>query len=331
MGGVVKSIGNAIGGIGGAVGSVANAIPGIGPYVGPVIGGITGGPVGFASSLAGNALSGNYGGGGGGGGSGGGAPTYAKPNYNYGNQTYQYGDKPVDASKYFITGDKGVYNLMPALGQINPKALDASNPMYSDAWSNSISNRTYYTPYEAYTDLSKQMANDPKALAAFQAAYKPTTPTKSGVSPYVDFGMSGSIGEGSTFADLAKYASTNQNPYYIPYESFGGSPSAFERTLNSHELLQQRQAANRARYATMTPEQIAQEKTVKAEERAERMAQIKNGLYQSNRFRQLPPADREAIMEQRALEMQKRNQNQNRNSTGNTGGFGLAGLLRGRS
>jgi hypothetical protein len=112
--------------------------------------------------------------------------------------------------------------------------------------------------------------------------------------------MSGSIGEGSTFADLAKYASTNQNPYYIPYESVRGSAAGFKRPLNSFELRQQKLAANQARYATMTPEQIAQEKTVKAEERAERRAQIKNGLYQSDRFRQLPPADREAIMERKA-------------------------------
>jgi hypothetical protein len=275
MGGVVKGVGK-------AVGKIA-------PFAGPVVGGLTGGPMGFASSLASNALQGNYGGGGG----GSNTQMYAKPNYSYGNQTYQYGNKPVDASKYFITGDKGVYNLMPALGQIDAKALQSSNPMYSDAWSNSISNKTYYTPYEAYTDLSKQMANDPKALAAFQAAYKPTTPTKSGVSPYVDFGMSGSIGEGSTFADLAKYASTNQNPYYMPFDASGGKASGFTPAPSGMELRRMQSAERDAA------------------------------------FQKLPPAEREAIMEQKALNRQDRLERLERRNTTGTGS-GLAGLLRGR-
>ena len=258
-------------------------VKGVGKIAGPIIGGITGGPVGFATSLASNAIMGNYGGGGGG---GGGAPTYAKPEYNYGNQTYQYGDKPVDASKYFITGDKGVYNLMPALGQVSPKTLQSSNPIYSDSWSNSVANKGYYTPYEAYTDLSKQMANDPKALAAFQSMYKPTTPTSSGVSPYVDFGMSGSIGEGSTFADLAKYASTNQNPYFIPFNASGGKTSGFTPAPSGMEL--------------------------RRIQSAERDAA----------FQKLPPAEREAIMERKALNRQDRLERRNPTGTGP----GLAGL-----
>jgi len=246
MGGAVKGIGNAIGGVGGAIGGIANSIPGIGPYIGPVVGGITGGPVGFATSLAGNALQGNYGGGGSSGSSN--VPKYAQPSYNYGNQTYQYGSNPVDASKYFITGDKGVYNLMPALGQIDagqdpsraPFGVPTLGPNYNP-----------YTPYEAYTDLSAQMANDPKALAAFQSMYKPTDYADSSKKQYVDFGMSGSIGGGSTFADLAKYASTNQNPFYIPYQGVGGKTSAF---IPAQVLEAQKKAEAKARFEAMSPE-----------------------------------------------------------------------------
>ena len=316
MGGVV---GDLIGGVGGAIGGVANAIPGIGPYVGPIVGGITGGPVGFASSLAGNALSGSYSGGGGGGG-GSNVPKYAKPDYNYGNQTYQYGSNPVDTSKYFVTGDKGVYNLMPALGQISPKTLPTSHPIYSDRFANSVANKSYYTPYEAYTDLSKQMANDPKALAAFQSMYQPTTPTDKGLSPYVDFGMSGSIGEGSTFADLAKYASTNQNPFYIPYQGVGGKTSAF---IPPHVLEAQKKAEAKARFEAMSPEKRQQ---VIAQRQAfmDNLVNRVMGNVQSSTndaFRQLPPAEREAIMERKALAAQ------NKNSSTRPG---LAGLLRGR-
>ena len=249
MGGAVKGIGNAIGdvvgGVGGIASGVAGAIPGIGPYIGPVVGGITGGPVGFATSLAGNALQGNYGGGGGGGGEGGGSnvPMYAKPEYNYGNQTYQYGNNPVDASKYFVTGDRGVYNLMPALGQITPKTLQPSSLMYGSSNATDQFNKSYFTPYEAYQELSGQMKGDPKALAAFQSMYQPTTPTSKGISPYVDFGLGASIGDNQTYADLAKYAATNQNPFYLPYKgtaSGGTKMSTFTAPPSYYEAKKQK-------------------------------------------------------------------------------------------
>jgi len=256
MGGVVSGIGNAVGdvvgGVGGAIGGVANSIPGIGPYVGPVIGGITGGPAGFATSLGSNALQGKYGGGGGGGSSGSSnVPKYAQPSYNYGNQTYQYGDKPVDASKYFVTGDKGVYNLMPALGQINA----GQDPSRAHFGARGGPNYNPYTPYEAYTDLSAQMAKDPKALASFQSMYTPTNYADSSRKQYVDFGMSGSIGDGSTFADLAKYASTNQNPFYMPYNASGGKTSAF---TPPHVLAAQQKAEAQERFDRMSPEKQQQ-------------------------------------------------------------------------
>jgi len=233
MGGVVDTIGNTVGSVGGIASSVAGAVPGIGPVLGPVVGGVTGGPLGFASSLAGQALTGGYSGGNGGSSgtpgtdTGTTAPLYAQPNINYGANTYAANGTPVDTSKYFITGDKGVYNLMPALGQINPKTIPSSHGIYNDPFANSVANKSYYTPYEAYNDLSAQMANDPKALAAFQAMYKPTTPTAKGVSPYVDFGLGTSVGNNATYGDIAKYASTNQNPFYVPYSGSGGKPSTF--------------------------------------------------------------------------------------------------------
>jgi len=270
MGGAVSSVGNAVGdlvgGVGGVVSGVANQIPVIGPYVGPVVGGITGGPMGFATSLAGNALQGNYGGGGGGGGSGGGAPAYAQPNINYGKNTYSYGDTKLNANPYFISGDKGVYNLLPALGQINagsnsmqyfPNQRRMDSP---DKGFNKIGAQGSYTPYEAYQDIQTQMANDPTALAAFNKAYSASPinapkfqlpggigPTINLVNPnspmgqfynsnpnpygqYVNFGLNKQI-PGQTdlsYNKLANYATENKNPFFLPYETAqGATPMGF--------------------------------------------------------------------------------------------------------
>jgi hypothetical protein len=267
MGGVVSSVGDAvgdvIGGVGGVVSGVANQIPVIGPYVGPVVGGITGGPVGFATSLAGNALQGNYGGGGGGGGGGSSTPMYAQPNISYGNNTYSYGGNKVNASPYFITGDKGVYNLLPALGQINagtnqmqysPSSF-GRNPSKGVERFNKIGAANAYTPYEAYQDIQAQMANDPTALAAFNKAYSPTTfnapgfqlfgktlpvgapnPTSplgqfyaNSPNPYgnqfVNFGLNSAIKNQPdlTYSELSKYAVENKNPFFLPFETTQGA------------------------------------------------------------------------------------------------------------
>lgn len=267
MGGVVSGIGDfvgdAVGGVSGAVGGALGFVPGIGPYLGPAVTGALLGPAAGFKSLAFNAATGQYGGGGGGGSSGGvSVPRYAEPNYNYGANTYQMNNSPIDTSKYFITGDKGVYNLMPALGQINPKTIPSSHGIYNEPFANSVANKSYYTPYEAYTDLSKQMANDPKALAAFQAMYKPTTPSMSGLNPYVDFGLGTSIGDNATYGDIAKYASTNQNPFYVPYSGSGGKPSTF---TTPEMLAAQKKAEEKARFDRLSPERqqeiLAQRKT----------------------------------------------------------------------
>jgi hypothetical protein len=252
MGGIVSGVGDfvgdVVGGVGGIASGVAGAIPGIGPYLGPVVGGITGGPAGFAASLGSNVLQGNYGGGGGGGG-GSSTPTYAQPGYNYGNQTYQYGSKPLDMSKYFISGDRGVYNLMPALGQINAGAVPKNmmyNPEQSRA-SRDIVAANAYTPYEAHLDIQAQMANDPRALAAFNSAYKPTSAmrtvndenspmgqfqrrTHNPLGQYVNYGLNDRMPGvepklGLRYNQIAKYAAENKNPFFMPYETTQGATS----------------------------------------------------------------------------------------------------------
>lgn len=264
MGGVVSGIGNAVGGVGKIASGVAGAIPGAGKVLGPVVGGITGGPVGFATSLASQAIQGNYGGGGGGGSSGGTSsttPAYAQPSINYGNNTYQYGNTPIDASKYFITGDRGVYNLLPALGNINaPTSLGSPTRYneYAPKLMPAASRAGAYTPYEAYNDIATQMANDPTALNAFKTAYTPEafnfsssdalnrniSNTRGRDNPFdvaayrtanpfpmqnVNFNLQSNVPnqKGLDYNELAKYAAKNQNPFFMPFESVGGNVVGF--------------------------------------------------------------------------------------------------------
>jgi hypothetical protein len=285
MGGVVSGVGNLIGGAANAVGSVINPVasiagrlPVIGPVAGPVVGGIMGGPAGFASSLAGQALTGGFGGGGGSSGSSGGTsggtttPLYAQPNVSYGTNTYQANGTPIDTSKYFITGDRGVYNLLPALGAISSPI--GSNVRLGSGGKNLMGKAdkyfgaNVYTPYEAYQDIRTQMANDPTALAAFNKLYTPsaydvalrdklaregrgqtTTTTPSPLAAfntanpfpyqYVDYGLRGTAVPGSsTYAPLsynalANYAYKNQNPFFMPFQTTtGATASAFTPTAS---------------------------------------------------------------------------------------------------
>lgn len=255
MGGAVDAVSDVVGGVKGAVGGALGFVPGIGPYLGPAVTGALLGPAAGIKSLAFNAATGQYGGGDG---SSGGVsvPQYAQPSFNYGANSYQMGNNPVDTSKYFITGDRGVYNLLPALGQITPKTLQPSSLMYGSSSATDQFNKSYFTPYEAYQELSKQMQNDPKALAAFQSMYQPTTPTSKGISPFVDFGLGSSIGNNATYGDIASYASTNQNPFYVPFKGTagrGGQISTFTAPPSYWEARKQQQQAINA----MTPEQQA--------------------------------------------------------------------------
>jgi len=169
----------------------------------------------------------------------GGSSGTAQPNVKYGTgeNTYTIGGKPVDTSKYFITGDKGVYNLLPMLKNA-----------YQDT------NRTDFNTgsYDTYNTISQQLANDPTAQQAFQQAFqvqslnpyqtsgnKPNyrydtsnlpsylkiqrnammqgNKAKQSYVPqamnYVDFGFGG----GDQLSSIANYASKQNNPFFLAY------------------------------------------------------------------------------------------------------------------
>jgi hypothetical protein len=118
----------------------------------------------FGSTLGSSILENAFAGGGGGGGNAGGGstPQYALPGYNYGTNTYTLDGKPYDASKYFITGDKGVYNLLPMLGEA-----------YKDPTKTDMTTGSYNT----YQTIYNKMAGDAAAQAAFSKAYAPQSYT----------------------------------------------------------------------------------------------------------------------------------------------------------
>ena len=118
MGGVVRGIGNLVGGVGGIASGVAGAIPGIGPIAGPVIGAITGGPLGFARSVGGNILQGNYGGGGGGGGGGDGGGGGGNGVNNFYSPIFGY--------------DHPIYSTMPSMAPVPPAQNTAPPPPVQD-------------------------------------------------------------------------------------------------------------------------------------------------------------------------------------------------------
>jgi hypothetical protein len=289
MGNPVEMVSDAIGGVGGAIGGITNNIPVIGPYVGPLVTGALVNPAAGVKSLAFNAATGQYSGGGGGSSGGSSAPKYAEPTYSYGANTYQIGNSPVDTSKYFITGNKGVYNLLPALGQIDA----GQDPSRAPFGVQGGPNYNPYTPYEAYTDLSAQMANDPKALAAFQSMYTPTNYADSSKKQYVDFGLGSSIGNNATYGDIASYASTNQNPFYVPYQGVGGKTATF---TPAQVLESQKKAEAKARFDAMSPERqqevIAQRKAdyAKLMSKIDPNSNIRNAIagYMQNRGNNTP-------------------------------------------
>lgn len=222
FGGVAKAVTSPASIITGAVGS----IPGIGPIAGPIVGGITGGPIGFASSLAGQALQGNYGGGGGGGGSSGGVPTYgttdasgnlvpATPNFNYGANTYTYGGNPYDASKYFVQGNKGVYNVLPELGNLYSPETQAQQGTSS---------------FNAYQNIYGKMAGDPLAQANLQKTFAPgmlsVSPQQAGgYKPIGDFNPATTPYAGGR-SDLPSYLAEDIKSAYGEYQPQAQSSGA---------------------------------------------------------------------------------------------------------
>jgi hypothetical protein len=242
------------------ISSIAGAIPGIGPIAGPIAGAITGGPIGFASSLAGQALTGGYSGGGGGGSSGG-VPTYgstdasgnltpATPGFNYGANTYTYGGNPYDASKYFVSGNKGVYNVLPELGNMySPEAQAAQGTSSFNAYQNIYGKMA--GDELAQANLQKSFNPGMMSVAPQGGAYKPIGDFNPATTPYAgaqanlpeylrqdiqsaygeyqpqaqssgagylpiqhaDFGF----GSGDQAYQLAQYAQQNKNPFFQAY------------------------------------------------------------------------------------------------------------------
>jgi hypothetical protein len=200
-----------------------------------------------------NAATGGFGGGGGGGGGsstgttpatpgagGTTTPTYAAPGFNYGANTYTYGDKPYDASKYFVEGNKGIYNLLPQLGglygdtSVQQRAGAPSANLYNDILTNIRMNQdtlaeqnftknfglqTYNPNVSTPTTLNKDFTAPNYVQSDIQNALGEYYPggKGSGTVPvnYADFGF----GADDTVTKLAQYAKTQKNPFFVPYSS----------------------------------------------------------------------------------------------------------------
>ena len=212
MGGAVSSVAKVFD----PITTIAGSLPVVGPIAGPIAGAITGGPVGFAKAVAGQAIQGNYRGGGGGGG-GGGAPTYgatdasgnlipATPGFNYGANTYTYDDKPYDASKYFVSGNKGVYNVLPELGNMySPEAQGAQGT----------------SSFNAYQNIYGKMAGDELAQANLQRSFNPgmlsVAPVNNTYKPIGDFNPATTPYAGGR-ADLPNYLQEDIKSAYGEYQ-----------------------------------------------------------------------------------------------------------------
>jgi hypothetical protein len=212
MGGAVSSVAKVFD----PITTIAGSLPVVGPIAGPIAGAITGGPVGFAKAVAGQAIQGNYSGGGGGGG-GGGAPTYgatdaagnlipATPGFNYGANTYTYDNKPYDASKYFVSGNKGVYNVLPELGNMySPEAQGAQGT----------------SSFNAYQNIYGKMAGDELAQANLQRSFNPgmlsVAPVNNTYKPIGDFNPATTPYAGGR-ADLPNYLQEDIKSAYGEYQ-----------------------------------------------------------------------------------------------------------------
>jgi hypothetical protein len=211
MGGAVKSVAKVFD----PITSIAGSLPVVGPIAGPVAGYITGGPLGAAKAIAGSALTGGYSGGGGGG--GGGAPTYGAtdasgrlaappPGFSFGSDLYSYGGEPYDASKYFVQGNKGVYNVLPELGNIySPEAQAAQGT----------------SGFNAYQNIYGKMAGDPLAQANLQKTFAPgmlsVSPQQAGgYKPIGDFNPATTPYAGGR-ADLPSYLQEDIKSAYGEY------------------------------------------------------------------------------------------------------------------
>jgi hypothetical protein len=256
MGGSVGSIFETVTKPASIVGNVLGQVPVVGPVLGPAANIAMGGnPFTAIAGGIGNALTGGFESGGGGGGGGGSSgsptappgaggtatPTYAAPGFNYGANTYTYGDKPYDASKYFIEGNKGVYNILPQLGSLygdtslQQRAGAPSANIYNDIIGQFSQNQDSLAQQNFQKNFGLQTYNpntaSPTTLASDITApdylksdiqnalgdYYPSGSTQTDSIPvnYADFGF----GADDTLTKLASYAKTQNNPFFVPFSS----------------------------------------------------------------------------------------------------------------
>jgi hypothetical protein len=254
MGGAVSSIAKVVTAPANLVGSALGKVPVVGPILGPAASIAMGGnPFTAIGGGLFNAATGGFGGGGGGGGGssagttpttpgagGTTTPTFAAPGFNYGANTYTYGNKPYDASKYFVEGNKGIYNLLPQLGglygdtSVQQRAGAPSANLYNDILTNIRMNQdtlaeqnfqknfglqTYNPNMATPTTLNKDFTAPKYIQADIQNALGEYYPggKGSGTVPvnYADFGF----GADDTVTKLAQYAKTQKNPFFVPYSS----------------------------------------------------------------------------------------------------------------
>jgi hypothetical protein len=269
MGGIVSGIGNALGGAAGAVGGVLGKVPVVGPVLGPAASIAMGGNpfLAIGGGLY-NAANGGFGGGGGGSSSG--APASGTGGTSTPTYTYTYGDKPYDASKYFVEGNKGVYNLLPQLGglygdtAVQQRAGAPSANLYNDILTNIRMNQDTLAEQNFQKNFGLQTYNpnvsNPTTLASDFAApdyvksniqnalgeYYPGG-TGSGTVPvnYADFGF----GENDTLSKIAQYAKKENNPFFVPYASADVRPEIDTRPQPIMPVSSNPQVAQPLRYA----------------------------------------------------------------------------------
>lgn len=181
-----------------------------------------GSPLGaFGGAIAGQALS------------GGGGKGYAQPNiaYGTGENTYTMGGKPVDTSKYWIQGDKGVYNTLPVIG-------DTSNKAYMTAYNAPmVGMQNRLDPQKQAQYMLDQMKGDQKAINTFNQrfltpdGYNNTGPfgAKVAVKGGYDFGIGSSPapansvlsaingGQNNNLYNVSQYAAAQHNPFFMAY------------------------------------------------------------------------------------------------------------------
>ncbi len=104
---------------------------------------------------------------------------YADPSFDYGKNTYAARGKPLDTSRYFISGERGMYNLLPKLGDIYLDSPVAKNLAPQKFFQNPANAKYRLSDYDragqAYNSIFNAMADDAKAQTEFSSRFGPKT------------------------------------------------------------------------------------------------------------------------------------------------------------